>query len=113
MAAPEDRTDLIDLSPAHASPSTDSWAARAAAAPATSTCAPSCSGCASTSDATAMTSRRAVLALLLCGTAARAAGIEQLITRPITLPQRSEEHTSNSSHQIISYAVFCLKKKKK
>src|SRR5438552_11507392 len=26
---------------------------------------------------------------------------------------RSEEHTSNSSHQIISYAVFCLKKKKK
>src|SRR5258708_29693534 len=25
---------------------------------------------------------------------------------------RSEEHTSNSSHQIISYAVFCLKKKK-
>src|SRR5438552_12782546 len=27
--------------------------------------------------------------------------------------QRSEEHTLNSSHQIISYAVFCLKKKKK
>src|SRR5947208_12028540 len=27
--------------------------------------------------------------------------------------ERSEEHTSNSSHQIISYAVFCLKKKKK
>src|SRR5574344_1293957 len=26
---------------------------------------------------------------------------------------RSEEHTSDSSHQIISYAVFCLKKKKK
>src|SRR5258708_26322127 len=26
--------------------------------------------------------------------------------------QRSEEHTLNSSHQIISYAVFCLKKKK-
>src|SRR5438552_9693972 len=25
---------------------------------------------------------------------------------------RSEEHTSDSSHQIISYAVFCLKKKK-
>src|SRR5947208_4714559 len=24
---------------------------------------------------------------------------------------RSEEHTSDSSHQIISYAVFCLKKK--
>src|SRR5690348_17461573 len=25
---------------------------------------------------------------------------------------RSEEHTSNSSHPSISYAVFCLKKKK-
>src|SRR5207245_4217453 len=27
-------------------------------------------------------------------------------------PPRSEEHTSNSSHGSISYAVFCLKKKK-
>src|SRR5262252_10881660 len=27
--------------------------------------------------------------------------------------ERSEEHTSNSSHTVISYAVFCLKKKKK
>src|SRR5207248_10765145 len=26
---------------------------------------------------------------------------------------RSEEHTSESSHRTISYAVFCLKKKKK
>src|SRR5690349_23379321 len=26
--------------------------------------------------------------------------------------RRSEEHTSNSSHVEISYAVFCLKKKK-
>ena len=26
---------------------------------------------------------------------------------------RSEEHTLNSSHVVISYAVFCLKKKKK
>src|SRR5438552_7951655 len=26
---------------------------------------------------------------------------------------RSEEHTSELRHQIISYAVFCLKKKKK
>src|SRR5215216_2682192 len=26
---------------------------------------------------------------------------------------RSEEHTSELQHQIISYAVFCLKKKKK
>src|SRR5688572_32458929 len=28
-------------------------------------------------------------------------------------PLRSEEHTSDSSHSQISYAVFCLKKKKK
>src|SRR5687768_17817963 len=27
--------------------------------------------------------------------------------------RRSEEHTSDSSHGYISYAVFCLKKKKK
>src|SRR2546430_12246768 len=27
-------------------------------------------------------------------------------------PERSEEHTSDSSHSQISYAVFCLKKKK-
>src|SRR5256885_15743114 len=27
--------------------------------------------------------------------------------------QRSEEHTSELSHLVISYAVFCLKKKKK
>src|SRR5947209_12843470 len=31
----------------------------------------------------------------------------------VTLFQRSEEHTLNSSHANISYAVFCLKKKKK
>src|SRR5258707_7319331 len=29
------------------------------------------------------------------------------------LPPRSEEHTLNSSHANISYAVFCLKKKNK
>src|SRR5437588_8796820 len=29
------------------------------------------------------------------------------------LSARSEEHTSESSHTVISYAVFCLKKKKK
>src|SRR5438132_7213661 len=27
--------------------------------------------------------------------------------------ERSEEHTSELSHTVISYAVFCLKKKKK
>src|SRR5688572_31779714 len=32
--------------------------------------------------------------------------------RPDTIRERSEEHTSNSSHSQISYAVFCLKKKK-
>src|SRR5690606_3902630 len=30
-----------------------------------------------------------------------------------TVVHRSEEHTSNSSHVKISYAVFCLKKKNK
>src|SRR5437588_8847238 len=30
-----------------------------------------------------------------------------------TFATRSEEHTSNSSHTVISYAVFCLKKKKR
>src|SRR2546430_6102658 len=30
---------------------------------------------------------------------------------PRSCSQRSEEHTSNSSHSQISYAVFCLKKK--
>src|SRR3989440_220642 len=32
--------------------------------------------------------------------------------RSISLAQRSEEHTSELSHDQISYAVFCLKKKK-
>src|SRR6185436_20994011 len=32
--------------------------------------------------------------------------------RSCTQPARSEEHTSELHHQIISYAVFCLKKKK-
>src|SRR2546421_3975835 len=31
---------------------------------------------------------------------------------PPGMCDRSEEHTSNSSHDQISYAVFCLKKKK-
>src|SRR5205809_1939976 len=31
---------------------------------------------------------------------------------PERIPVRSEEHTSDSSHGYISYAVFCLKKKK-
>src|SRR2546427_4937128 len=33
--------------------------------------------------------------------------------RGVTVEIRSEEHTLNSSHSQISYAVFCLKKKKK
>src|SRR5205807_4748912 len=35
-----------------------------------------------------------------------------VLVRPHQFPERSEEHTSNSSHLVISYAVFCLKKKK-
>src|SRR3712207_8640267 len=31
---------------------------------------------------------------------------------PLAVSSRSEEHTSDSSHANISYAVFCLKKKK-
>ena len=42
---------------------------------------------------------------------------EENVAPPTEAPkeeaQRSEEHTSNSSHITISYAVFCLKKKKK
>src|SRR5438034_2260323 len=36
-----------------------------------------------------------------------------LITAGIREGYRSEEHTLNSSHTVISYAVFCLKKKRK
>src|SRR5947208_3974451 len=35
---------------------------------------------------------------------------KQNIIQFLRLESRSEEHTLNSSHQIISYAVFCLKK---
>src|SRR2546422_5641972 len=34
------------------------------------------------------------------------------VSSPTGLPARSEEHRLNSSHGYISYAVFCLKKKK-
>src|SRR5258708_22306942 len=34
-----------------------------------------------------------------------------IVSRSISTSYRSEEHTSELSHQIISYAVFCLKKK--
>src|SRR5256885_5993387 len=37
----------------------------------------------------------------------------QILGIPGSLTYRSEEHTLNSSHLVISYAVFCLKKKKK
>src|SRR5206468_10790349 len=48
-----------------------------------------------------------------CGKAVR--GEEQPLrsTAGERLSERSEEHTSDSSHDQISYAVFCLKKKKK
>src|SRR3712207_9431618 len=42
---------------------------------------------------------------------------EELVRQPtkgvVVEPARSEEHTSELSHANISYAVFCLKKKKK
>src|SRR5438309_4762260 len=37
---------------------------------------------------------------------------ELLANPPTTCWSRSEEHRLNSSHSSISYAVFCLKKKK-
>src|SRR5690348_17687874 len=43
----------------------------------------------------------------------RAHDIRDVHQRPERLRLRSEEHTLNSSHPSISYAVFCLKKKKK
>src|SRR2546426_8531183 len=39
-------------------------------------------------------------------------GVKHVLQRSEILGvPRSEEHTSNSSHLVISYAVFCLKKK--
>src|SRR2546426_8158148 len=39
--------------------------------------------------------------------------IADIAVRPLPREGRSEEHTSEPSHLVISYAVFCLKKKKK
>src|SRR2546422_5724803 len=46
------------------------------------------------------------------GTLTISKGTATLTLSNLTQP-RSEEHTSDSSHGYISYAVFCLKKKKK
>ena len=44
----------------------------------------------------------------------RVAALEVIVANPaIVFISRSEEHTSDSSHITNSYAVFCLKKKKK
>src|SRR2546426_9301250 len=40
-------------------------------------------------------------------------GLDDHVGTDLHRAERSEEHTSNSSHLVISYAVFCLKKKKK
>src|SRR5690349_21981717 len=42
----------------------------------------------------------------------RLAGSRAQFAGPLSGPPRSEEHTSELSHVEISYAVFCLKKKK-
>src|SRR5258708_16326103 len=39
--------------------------------------------------------------------------VTEEVKRTLLTSSRSEEPRLNSSHQIISYAVFCLKKKKK
>src|SRR2546427_7535556 len=42
----------------------------------------------------------------------RPLGGRPVLGREVRRERRSEEHTSDSSHSQISYAVFCLKKKK-
>src|SRR5207248_11744662 len=58
----------------------------------------------------------------VCGAEAVYAQVQQRVrhsdarignVRAYGVPVRSEEHRLNSSHRTISYAVFCLKKKKK
>src|SRR2546422_8566282 len=39
--------------------------------------------------------------------------LHRVVRQALERLDRSEEHTSDSSHGYISYAVFCLKKKKK
>src|SRR5256885_1865914 len=59
-------------------------------------------------------SRRNFLALMFC-LMAGTAGLPHLLTRYYTAPSVSGDRKStrlNSSHLVISYAVFCLKKKK-
>src|ERR1035438_10615897 len=50
--------------------------------------------------------RRVVITIVGCG------GTGSQIATGMPYLHRSEEHTSDSSHLGISYAVFCLKKKK-
>src|SRR5438034_8343751 len=40
-------------------------------------------------------------------------GVREHRLHPHQSVARSEEHTSDSSHTVISYAVFCLKKKRR
>ena len=51
---------------------------------------------------------------LVTGTVFHATGLTRdlIVNSPSGGSTRSEEHTLNSSHLVISYAVFCLKKKK-
>src|SRR5258708_17458261 len=68
-----------------------------------SSCSARCSAC-STATSSCSTSRRSTR-----NTSSSRSN------RPSTLPSRTDRKSTrlNSSHQIISYAVFCLKKKKK
>ena len=50
---------------------------------------------------------------LCTGAAVPRLGLPALRVNGLHSQERSEEHTSDSSHITISYAVFCLKKKKK
>src|SRR2546430_10511725 len=60
--------------------------------------------------------RNAVKGERLRAETCRSGRIEHVISHVVAVgpdADRSEEHTSESSHSQISYAVFCLKKKKR
>src|SRR5256885_5119767 len=61
---------------------------------------------ASERDISGQDSRRNIIIVVAIIAAILIAGLFYLLMR------RSEEHTSEPSHLVISYAVFCLKKKK-
>src|SRR3989440_8388249 len=64
-------------------------------------------------DRVSAVTRRVTQSLSCCVLSASPRSTSAGTPRPVGARPRSEEHTLNSSHDQISYAVFCLKKKKK